>query len=84
MDMLLGLAVMLCLPAWAVMQLRALFTWQGLALWLSLVPFALMGPAFLAFLIGMTEESNLAPIFMILAAPPCLLWLLIVGYRRRA
>ena len=84
--MLIGLGVMLCLPGWVVLQLRALFTWTGRALWLSLAPFLLMGPAFLAFLIGLKDGSNLAPIFMVLAAPPCLFWLLMVGYysRRRA
>ncbi|NHB77463.1 hypothetical protein [Rhodobacter calidifons] len=72
MEMLLGLAITLCLPAYLVAQVLALMHWP---LRVSLVPLIVMGAAFAAFLSGLARGSNLAPIFMVLAAPPCLAWL---------
>lgn len=75
MQMLLGLAIMLCLPVYLVAQVIVLFRWP---LRLSLVPLLVMGAAFGSFLYGMAQGSNLAPIFMVLAAPLCLAWLGVV------
>lgn len=75
MQMLLGLAIMLCLPVYLVAQVVVLFRWP---LRLSLVPLLVMGAAFGSFLYGLSQGSNLAPIFMVLAAPLCLAWLGVV------
>jgi hypothetical protein len=83
MQMLLGLAVMMALPTYLVVQLIVLIRWRGAAFWAATVPLVVMGTAFAAFVQGTRTGSNLAPLFMVLAAPPCLLWLWIVSLFRR-
>lgn len=80
MDMLLGLAVMLCLPAYLVAQVAALVRWP---LRVSLVPLPVMGAALATAVAGFAQGSNLAPIFLVLAAPPCLAWLGVAFLVRR-
>ena len=80
MDMLLGLAVMLCLPAYVVAQVAALVRWPPRV---SVVPLVVMGAALASAVAGFAQGSNLAPIFLVLAAPPCLLWLGIASLIRR-
>jgi hypothetical protein len=80
---LAGLAVMLALPVYLVVQIIVLLRWRGWPFRLALIPLAVMGLAFAAFLNGTRAGSNLAPIFMVLAAPPCLIWLWIVSLFRR-
>ena len=79
MDMLLGQAVMLCLPAYLVAQVAALVVWP---VRLSAVPLTIMGAATASAVVGYADNSNLAPIFMVLAAPFCLLWLGVAGLMR--
>jgi hypothetical protein len=79
MENLVGLAVMLAVPAYPVAQVLALIRWRGLAFWLALVPALVMGLAVAAFIAGMAQDSNLAPLLMVLAAPPCLIWLWVVS-----
>lgn len=83
MESLVGLAVMLMVPAYPVAQVLALMRWKGKFFWLALVPLPIMGAAVLLLLVGLQQQSNLAPIYLILAAPPCLLWLGIVSLFRR-
>lgn len=80
MDLILGILVMMCLPAYIVAQIVALIRWP----WrISLVPLALMGAALSAAVIGFAQGSNLAPIFLVLGAPVCLAWLGIAALIRR-
>lgn len=80
MQMLLGLAAMLCLPAYLAVQVVALFRWP---LRVSAVPLAVMGGAFAHTVSAFATGSNLAPIFMVLTAPLCLAWLGIAALIRR-
>lgn len=84
MENLIGLAVMLCVPAYVVAQIMALIQWRGRSLWLALVPVGVMGLALALLFIGIRDGSNLAPLFIVLAAPPCLLWLCVVDRFRPA
>ncbi|WP_431299560.1 hypothetical protein [Tabrizicola sp. BL-A-41-H6] len=79
MELLLGQAVMLCLPAYLVAQVAALLVWP---VRISAVPLAIMGAATASAVVGYASDSNLAPIFMVLAAPFCLLWLVLAGLIR--
>jgi hypothetical protein len=83
LETIVGLVVMLMVPIYPVAQVLALIRWRGWALWLALVPIPVMGLAVYLLIIGLREQSNLAPIFVILAAPPCLLWLGIIHLLRR-
>jgi hypothetical protein len=74
---------MLMVPAYPVAQLLALLRWRGRFFWLALVPIPVMAAAVWLFLVGLQQQSNLAPIFIVFAAPPCLLWLGIVSLFRR-
>ena len=80
MDLLLGLAVMLCLPAYVVAQVGALVRWP---LRVSLVPLSAMTAALAVAVAGFAQGSNLAPIFLVLLAPFCLAWLGIAALIRR-
>jgi hypothetical protein len=80
MDLLLGLLVMMCLPAYLALQVLALVRWP----WrVSRVPLLVMGAALVSAVVGFAQDSNLAPIFVVLCAPFCLLWLGIAGLWRR-
>jgi hypothetical protein len=79
MENIVGLAVMLAVPAYPVAQVLALIRWRGLAFWLALVPVLVMALAVAMFVTGMSQNSNLAPLMMVLAAPPCLIWLWVVS-----
>jgi len=83
MQALYGLAIILALPAYVVAQIVVLIRWRGWALWLSLIPLAAMAGAFLVFLEATAQGSNLAPLFMVLLAPFCLVWLWVVSLFRR-
>jgi hypothetical protein len=83
LETIVGLVVMLMVPIYPVAQVLALIRWRGWALWLALVPIPVMGLAVYLLIIGLREQSNLAPIFVILVAPPCLLWLGIIHLLRR-
>lgn len=83
METPFGLAVMLMVPVYPVAQGVALVRWRGVAFWLALAPAAVMGLAFAACIAGTRAGSNLAPIFMVLATPACLLWLWMVSLFRR-
>lgn len=72
MQMILGMAVMLCLPAYVVAQVAALIHWP---LRVSAVPLAVMSGALALSVVGFVQGSNLAPIFLVLLAPVCLAWL---------
>jgi hypothetical protein len=76
---MLGLATMLCLPVYLVAQVAALLAWP---IRVSAVPLIVMGAATASAVAGYAEESNLAPIFMVLTAPFCLLWLAVAGLLR--
>lgn len=57
--------------------------WRGVLFILGLLPLIVMGWAYLQYQEGLRQESNLAPIFFFLAAPPCGLWLVILSLFRR-
>lgn len=77
MQMILGLAVMLCLPAYLVAQVWALMRWP---LRVSAVPLVVMGAALATTVAGFAQGSNLAPILL---APLCLAWLIVAYVIRR-
>lgn len=70
---------MLALPVYLIAQIVVLVRWRGRAFWLALIPLAVMAVAAIAMALGLREGSNLAPILVVLAAPPCLLWLWVVS-----
>ena len=72
MDLLLGMLVMMSLPAYLALQAVALFRWP----WrVSLVPLLVTGAALASMVAGFAQGSNLAPIFLVLSAPFSLAWL---------
>lgn len=80
MDLLLGFLVMMCLPAYLIAQIWALVRWP----WrVSLVPLLVIGAAAASAIAGFAADSNLAPIFLVFAAPLCLAWLGIAALIRR-
>ena len=53
-------------------QVAALIRWP---LRVSVVPLVVMSGALVSAILGFRQGSNLAPIFLVLLAPPCLAWL---------
>lgn len=80
---LLGLSAIVVGMLYPFLQIWAALSWRGVLFWLGLLPLIVMGWAFLQYQEGMRQDSNLAPIFFFLAAPPCGLWLLILSLFRR-
>jgi uncharacterized membrane protein len=58
-----------------VAQWQALRRFEGLWRLAAWVPAAAMGAALAAAVLGVVAGSNLAPIWVVFALPPCLLWL---------
>jgi hypothetical protein len=82
-DMLIGLVLTLGVPAaYLWFQARALFIWRGPWLLAALVPVVVMGAAVVIMMDAIDKGSNLAPIVVIFAAPPCLIWLAVAGWLR--
>jgi len=68
MDMLLGLAVMACVPAYFVAQPMSLSQWSGGWRKAALAPLLLTVPAALFSLYALGKGSNLWPIALIFTA----------------
>ena len=83
MGMVLGMVVMLALPAYFWAQYRALVSWRGWPLWLSFVPAAVMAALFVVTILGFARGANLAPLMLILAAPVALVTLGLISLFRR-
>jgi hypothetical protein len=81
---IVGLLVLLSVPAYVVMQALALIRWRGRWLWSAMVPLALMLLAVGTMIQGLRAGSNLAPIVVVFAAPPCVIWLWVAGRLQRA
>ena len=77
-EMLVGAGVMLGVPGYFVLQARLAFAWTGGWRKGALAPLALIGPAILWSLYALSHGSNLWPITVILLAPPCFAYLLVL------
>lgn len=82
MDLLLGVAVMLSLPGYAVLQWYAVRNWDGGWRTAALVPLAIMAVLVVHALFAFMAQSNLWPLMVILAAPPACLYLLALAGAR--
>jgi hypothetical protein len=78
-QMLLGLAVMMMVPGYFVLQGIMLSRYRGGWRKAAALPLLVMAPAVVFSLIAFSRQSNLWPMVMILAAPVCCLILLVVG-----
>lgn len=76
MDDLLGLAVVLSLPGYAVLQWYAVHNWSGGWRLAALVPLVIMGLLFIQAAVAFMAQSNLWPLMVILAAPLACLYLI--------
>jgi hypothetical protein len=83
MDDLLWMAAIVLGISYPFLQIWVFLSWRGVLFILGLLPLIVMGWAYLQFQEGMRQDSNLAPIFFFLAAPPCGLWLVILSLFRR-
>jgi hypothetical protein len=82
MDDLIGLAVMLSLPGYFVLQWYATSRWEGGWRIAAFVPMAIMGALVIHATFAFMAESNLWPLLLILAAPfACLYLLALAGAR---
>ncbi len=79
MEMLVGLTVMMMVPAYFVLQAKMLARYRGGWRWAAGLPLLVMIPAVGVSLVGLSAGSNLWPLAAILAAPLCCLVLVIVG-----
>lgn len=76
MDDLLGLAVMLSLPGYAVLQWYAARNWAGGWRIAALAPLAVMGPLIIHAVIAFVAQSSLWPLLVILVSPLACLYLI--------
>ncbi len=85
MEDLLGYAVMLSLPGYALLQWYAGRNWNGGWRIAALAPLAVMVPLVGHAAIAFLAQSNLWPLMVILAAPlACIYLLALVGARAMA
>jgi hypothetical protein len=69
--------MMLSVPAYFVLQLWRGYAWTGIWRWVALFPLVFTVPALAWTISAASHGANLAPMPMLLAAPPALLYLLI-------
>src|SRR5262249_17537569 len=77
-GMLIGLVIGLSLPGYIAAQIWSLRRLEGGWRTAAYVPLLVMGGALLFSLFALSRGSNLWPIWLILLAPPALIWLVIV------
>jgi hypothetical protein len=78
----LGMAIMLLVPAYVVVQIWFAWAWVGGWRIAALVPLIAMVPAFLYSMAALSHGSNLWPIAVILLAPVGFIYLVVVGAAR--
>jgi len=84
-DDLLGLAVMMSLPGYAVLQWHAARNWHGGWRIAALAPLAIMAPLVVHAALAFLAQSNLWPLLVILTAPlACLYLIALSGVRALA
>jgi hypothetical protein len=76
--------MMLSVPAYFVLQLWLGHAWTGIWRWVALFPLVFTLPALAWTISAASHGANLAPMPMLLAAPPALLYLLIAWVLRQA
>jgi hypothetical protein len=74
----IGLVVMMSVPLYFILQVWFAYTWVGGWRIASLVPLVAIGPAVAFSAFALAHGSNLWPLTVILLAPLCLVYLLIV------
>jgi hypothetical protein len=82
-EILIGLLLMILIPAYPVLQIYALIRFRGVMLLLSLIPLPVIGFGLYWLDLGMRTDSNLAPLVLFLVTPPCALWLALLAALRR-
>ena len=75
MDAMWSIAPLLLLVAWLALQVAALKWVTGAWRRAALVPAFALGAAFAIAILGVLSGSNIAPIWVVLALPLCLAWL---------
>ena len=83
MEMLLGMIVMLGVPAYFVAQPMVLMRWQGRWRKWALMPLLLVIPAVAYSAFAFADGSNLWPITLIIAAAIGMIYLSVVWLLRR-
>lgn len=82
MDELLGLAAMLAIPGYAVLQWQLARRWTGGWRVAALAPLVVMAPLAIHAALAFAAQSNLWPILLIFTSPLAFLYLLaLVGAR---
>jgi hypothetical protein len=74
---------MLSVPFYLVLQIRLGYVWTGGWRWASLLPLVFTLPALYITADATRRGANLAPIPILLAAPPALFYLLIAWLLRK-
>ena len=74
----IGLLVMASVPLYFILQWWFAYTWAGGWRIASLLPLVVIGPAVAFSAFALAHGSNLWPLTVILLAPLCLIYLLIV------
>jgi len=74
----IGFLVMASVPLYFILQWWFAYTWVGGWRIASLVPLVVIGPAVAFSVFALAHGSNLWPLTVILLAPLCLVYLLIV------
>lgn len=80
-DLAFGAMPLLLIGAIAA-QWLALRRFRGAWLVAAWVPAAVMGAALTIAILGVIAGSNIAPIWVVFALPPCLLWLTVLWLLR--
>ncbi len=82
-SIVLGFAAIAALPAYLILQLRAVVRLSGRWRWVAVAPLLVMLPAALHASIAFTQQSNLWPIMLILASPLGVIYLSVVLWTQR-
>ena len=80
----LPLVLIVALVGGGWMQLRALKRYRGGWRIAACVPLVTLGAALAVAVVGSLAGSNLAPIWVVFALPPCFVWMLVLTAAHRA
>ena len=74
--------IWLAVPAYILLQFVVIWWTSGPSRWVAALPLVFMIPVFVLTGVGIAQESNLWPIWLLFASPVALLYVIVIAFVR--